>query len=90
MKLSLILTALVLVEVFFLMLMFLPMFHDSRQKAELVRQLSIQPTDDEGKAKLRVIHAREAEVEFFLRAFVLVCIVADGWGIIGVIRRMRA
>jgi len=30
------------------------------------------------------------KVEFFLRAFVLVCIVADGWGIIAVIRKMRA
>ena len=90
MKLSLMLTALALVEVFFLMVMFSPMFHDSRQKVELEHQLSIRATDGEAKAKMRIIHAREAEVEFFVRALVLFCIVADGWGIIAVVRRMRA
>jgi hypothetical protein len=90
MKLSLILAALVAMEVFLFILLFSPMFHDSRQKAELVHQLSIHPAYDEARSELTVIHAGEAKVELFVRVFILVCIVVGGWGIIAVIRRKRA
>ena len=89
MRRRLILAFLVIAEIVLLVLLPAPMFHDSREKAALVYQLFVHPTDA-AKAKLQRIHEKERVVESAFRAFALVCIVADGWGIIAVIRKMRA
>ena len=88
MKLGLTLVALILLELFLVVLFTAPMFHDSREKAMLVLKLSQCPAE-ETDAKLQAIHSKESLVELIFRCVVAAFILADGYAIFVIVRKIR-
>ena len=85
---KLLLIFLILLEVFFVLLLFTPVIHDNFEVAKLVVERRENPSP-EIEARLAAIHSKEVRDEIIMTSVLLGFIAANGYGIFLVSRRIK-
>lgn len=85
---KILLTALVLVEIFLLMLLTVPVLVDRHERARAVVEASEHPSD-EAKARAATLVAKDQHEALLSRFMVLACVIGNGILIYSVAQKIR-